>query len=178
MIQPLGPQPCSNLGTCAYPSCLPCQLCLEPHKLLAKIEQVCQRVLSLEEANAICDHAQKISGGQAVGVRSTSFAPLLGGSPTPPSGAAAGPDASGAVKPRQSSPNAAADGVGASASAGGDAEGEGTAMGEGQHGEPDPRRSSAGLKQYSASDGGDLNDLLSSLFKKADTEKKVRRQQE
>lgn len=130
-------------------------------------------MLSLEEANAICNHAQKISGGQAVSLQSPSFVPLLRESPTPPSGAAVGPDASAASTPRPSSPNAAVDSD--SAGAGDDAEGEETAEGKGHRGDLDPQGSFAGLKQYSASDG-DLNELLSTLFKKADTEKKVRHQ--
>ena len=135
--------------------------------------QVCQRVLSLAEANAICEHAQKVSGGQAIGHRSPPFVPLSSESSAVPGGAVS-PDAttSAAIQPLLASPKAPADGADTGES--GSAEGEETAVGGGIRGVPDPHGPPTGLKQYTASDGN-LNEMLSNLFKQADTEKKVRR---
>ncbi|CAN0049584.1 unnamed protein product, partial [Ectocarpus sp. 4 AP-2014] len=142
-------------------------------------EEICQRLLSLEEATAICEHAQETSrggGGMAPGDRPSLFAPRAVAAPKrslPLPGSAAfsaAPD----VPP---SPTMAANpgGGGGGGETAADAQrAEGVAEDDGGGGETGgglQTRPSAGLKRYSTSDGN-LSELLSALFKEADVEEK------
>lgn len=144
-------------------------------------KQVCRRVLSLEEANAICTHAQTVSGGTAaVHNRPSSFVPLpdtslipirssSAAAATATDGAEAAINDTAAVAPL-SIPTATK--VEAAPAAGGGAADEETAVVEEEEG-PRVRLASVGLGQHPTS-AGNLNDLLSTLFKEADKEEKVR----
>ncbi|CAM9155214.1 unnamed protein product [Hapterophycus canaliculatus] len=139
--------------------------------------RVCRRVLSLKEANAICQHAQATSGGAAIRHQFSVFTPGPCRSPSPlPNSrgvAASSPPASGETAPLEDPSKTADDfaaGVAAAAAANGAAGGE-----EGAPGgvEADPRSGlvSGGLGIHSKDDGS-LNDFLTTLFKRADTEQK------
>lgn len=140
--------------------------------------QVCRRALSLEEANAICAHAQTASGGNGVHDRPSLFVPPPDTSPTlVRSGttvatttaaceAEAAVDHNATIAPLSVS----ATKVAADPAAGGTPGEEGVVEG----GSPDPRArlASVGMGQYPAG-AGNLNELLSALFKEADKEGKV-----
>lgn len=122
-------------------------------------------MLSLEEANAVCEYANNASGDQAIRDRLCSIVP-----PPPPgtastvrSSVAAPVAATTATAPLSASSNTATN-----PEAGAQSEGvEG-----GSASDPNLQRS-MGLQQYSVSDGS-LGDVLSTLFKEADKEEKVK----
>ncbi|CAM9852670.1 unnamed protein product, partial [Ectocarpus fasciculatus] len=141
-------------------------------------EEICQRMLSLDEATAICEHAQATSsgGGMAPSDRPSLFAPRAAATPKrslPLPGNAA--STSAAMPP---SPTIVANPGGGGGGGGGDSGGDTAAGAEraegvadgGESGGPQTRPS-VGLKRYSASDGN-LSELLSALFKEADVEEK------
>ena len=142
-------------------------------------------MLSLKEANAICAHARTLSGGKVVHDRPSLFPPLPDATPSSPStlGPARTSGAASAADEAAAADTAAAARLSASATkepvdpaaaagGGGAPAGEEAAV---EGGPDDPRSplASAGLGQYPATSGGDLNDLLSTLFKEADKEGKV-----
>eukprot|EP00903_Cladosiphon_okamuranus_P006391 g6256.t1 len=143
--------------------------------------EVCRRVLSLEEANAICAHAQNGSGGKAVHDRPLLLPSLPGVSLTPApvrsraaSDTTAGDEATAAVDDTATitplSESATRVAANPGAGGGGGATGEET-VAEGGSSDPRAPLVATGLGQYSAN-GGNLNDLLSKLFKEADKEGK------
>lgn len=140
--------------------------------------QVCRRILSLEAANAICEHAQTASARKAVRDRASSFVPLpdtsstlvRSGGATATATAATEAEAAIAATATIAPLSAAATKVAANPAAGG-ATGEDTYLEECL---PNPRErlASVGLGRYSPN-AENLNDLLSTLFKEADKEEKV-----
>ncbi|CAB1107305.1 unnamed protein product [Ectocarpus sp. CCAP 1310/34] len=143
-------------------------------------EEICQRLLSLEEATVICEHAKATSsggGGMAPGDRPSLFAPRAAAAAPKRSLPLPGSAASGAAAAVPPSPTMAANpggGGGGGDTASDVQRAEGVAEdggGGGESGGGRQTRPFAGLKQYSASDEN-LSELLSALFKQADVEEK------
>ena len=124
-------------------------------------------MLSLEEANAICAHAQTVSGAKAGHNRPSSFVPLPDTSSTSLRSSAASATAADGVE-------ATIDDIAAVAPLSTKATKAAAQEVAVEGGSPDSRVPlvSVGLGQYPTS-GGNLNDLLSKLFEESDKEGKV-----
>lgn len=132
-------------------------------------------MLSLKEANAICQHAQATAGA-APHDRFSVFTPAPCASPAPP------PSSSGVASSLPPSPGGTAPlSVTSKTESGLSASAGVTATDSATGGEDTPgsveddlhsTRVSGGLNRHSKDDGS-LNDFLTTLFKRADTEQKV-----
>lgn len=159
---------------------------------LLHMVKVCRRVLSLEEANAICEYARKASGEQVARDRLCSIIPPPpgtaastlpgsvgggGGSVISVSVAAPSPVAdttTTATAPLAASSNTSTIIVATNPTAGDGQSGGAVREGSGTHDPNDARVSLGGLEPSPSTDDGSVGDVLSTLFKEADTENKVR----
>lgn len=135
--------------------------------------KVCRRVLSLEEANAICEYARKASGDQVARDRLCSIIPPPPGTASTLSGSVGGVSVSAAAPVADTlatAPLAASSNATIATNPNSDAQSDGVVTGS----ETDPHtKVSVGVEPPQSTNDRRVGDVLSTLFKEADTENKV-----